>query len=454
VTVIKDIFDIEFMILRLWIKLAHCFIVFFLLIGNSWGQYMPLDLSEANQRVINPQRENDFQDSSLIKNGIDISIISNKGISLFIVPSFRTKISKNISYNYKVFLTNDPSYGPRIGSRYERSGNYTGPSKPGDLSTLQSYIYIDLNNIKARLGKFSPWNNHNQISGLDNVNNLSPIHGIEYQYKERRLKYTHGYYWLGYSSENDDVEGYSRFYATQKIEYNSRKFAFEVGDRVLYAGINQAFDWSYAVPFDPFILSIFNFGAPRNNDNHVIDMSFVYHIGNDLRIIGELILDEFQIDIADRLLDDDEYGYQLSAILNTDTPHLKRVAISHTRTTDYFGIHYGKSINYEIHGIPILSEYGPQVDRTEIRQNYHFKKDFIKGWVSIFRESRGENGALGTPWQLNSEISSQVNRTHLIGIETEILINLYKNYYSFIYVSFNDTNRPTCKLSLVYSLKL
>ena len=432
-------------------KLTYIPIAYALILNVSWAQYMPLDLLEANQRVIYQQPENILQDSSGKMYGMDISIISNSGTSLFFVPSFRKKIRENITYNYKLFLTTDSNYGPRIGSRYERSGNYTGPSKPGDLSILQSYIYIDLKSTKIRLGKFSPWDNNNRISGIINENYLSPIHGFELQYSFLSLKYTHGNYWLGYSSTNDDVDGYSRFYATQKIEYSGKYLNIEMGDRVLYAGINQAFDWRYIVPLDPFILSVFNFGAPENKDNHAIDMSFAWYVNDNLRISGKLIIDEYQIDADDRKLDADEYGYQISVILNTGRPYMRRIAINHTRTTDYFGIHYGKSVNYEINGIPILSEYGPQVRRTELIQNYYFKQDRLRGWVSLFRESRGENRILGTPWEIKSEQSEYENWTHRVGFETEILINLYKNYYSYLLFSLDDINGPIWNLSILYS---
>lgn len=436
------------------LRLVSWSITFFLITDVSYAQFVPLDINEAFYRTLNSPTIIEYVDTSSNGMGSDISLALQDGVSIFLLPSFNKSISKTISYHHKLVLTSNPNYGSRIGSTYERSGNFSGSRKPGDISILDSYLSYKLGNAILRFGKYSPWDGQGRLSYNANHFQLPPIQGFEYHYAFKRIGYTHGNYWLGYSSANDDDQGLSRFYATQKIEYKRKDLVVEVGNRVIYAGLNQTYNWRYAVPLDPFIISIFNFGAPQNIDNQAIHMSVVYNVTGKLKIIGKLIVDEFQIDSADRLLDDDEYGVQLSLIYCTGNKFFQSVSINHIKTTDYFGIHYGKSLNYEVQGLPILSQYGPQYERNEIIQNYSFFNRHFNGWISLFGESLGQNEILGTPWKPNPDTSIKRNMGHVLGFEAEMMSRFGKNIYGFGSFTIAEKRKPLYSLSVIYSIKL
>jgi hypothetical protein len=425
-----------------------------LTMSSSWckAQYMPLDVSEMYSRINVSTYDFTIHDSVSQKIKIDLSLVSENHGSFFISSTYSKMLNKNISYYYKLFFTNNPNYGPRIGSRYERSGNYVGPRKPGDVSTLRSYLYFDFEDITIRAGKFSPWGNPVYRFDIEHNHLLPPVYGFEYKYNLTHFQYTHGNYWLGYSSSGDNVVGYSRFYASQKLKYFGNYFNIELGDRVIYSGVNQPLNWSYLVPLDPFIISVFNFGAPSNNDNHAIDISFIVKPNDRFRIIGKAIIDEFGVDAADRVYSDDDYGIQISSILDTDNDYMKQIAINYIYNSDYLGIHHSKSTNFEIQGLPIFSVFGPQTRRIEVVNNFFLVNEKIKGWIAFYWQSQGKNRILGTPWNARATTSDHESWEIERGIDAEIFFQINERYNSFMYINISDTSSPLFEISLAYSI--
>lgn len=415
---------------------------------------MPLDVEEMLSRAQNMPINYFNSDSSRMHLGVDIGLSSENQGTLFITPSFRRNLNQNITYKYKLFITNNPDYGPRIGSRYERSGEYTGSKKPGDVSILQSYIQMNLTYSMVKLGKFSPWLGLPLRFNLEQNHHLPPVYGMEYTYEIDNIKYSHGHYWLGYSSAGDFAEGYSRFYATQKLILSWKYLDLGFGNKVIYAGLNQAMNWKYWIPFEPFLLSVFNFGAPSNNDNNALNYSFKFKPNAYLQFTGTLVIDEFEVDKADRKTNDDDFGFQLGSNFNMDNSYLKQVAVNYLYSSDYLGIHYSKSTNFEVLGLPIFSTFGPQTKRADIVAKLISSNRKLNSWISIYWQSQGANRILGTPWKPKATSIDDESWSTVIGIEAEMLILLYSRYYAFVYLNFDDSNSFVCNLSVAYTFNL
>jgi hypothetical protein len=430
----------------------------FLILGISLfiqkveAQFMPLDLSEMlnRSRIVKPQYSN--YDSSVSHVGLDISVLVMDQPSIFIVPYYRGDISSDISFYYKLFITNNPNYGQRIGSRYERTGGYTGAQKPGDVSILESYFQYAKGSLLIKAGKLHPANS--QYKRLELQHNFfnSAIYGFIYHMKFQQFKFTQAHYWLGYSSAGDIVEGYSRYYATQHLAFRSKYIDIEVGGRVIYAGLNQAVNWRYLAPLDPFILSVFNLGTPRNNDNHVIDLSLAIKPIHNISIIAKMVVDEFQVDYADRLIHDDDWGYQISISRIINSHYLKQIAINQLYASDYLGIHYEESTNYEIYGLPILSSYGPQVKRIELVGHFECIEQRVAGWIAFYSHSSGNKNIIGSNWNPKATSEDNENWKNVIGLEMEVMVHFYKRYYSFLHMEITETNHTVLMLSLTHSL--
>jgi hypothetical protein len=416
------------------------------------GQFMPLDTDEMQNRV-NPVRSARMGSDSLINQvGIDISLYAESHPSVFIVPYFQRQIQNHLSFHYKSIITNNPDYGPRIGSRYERSGEYTGSKKPGDFSTLEAYFLYQRRFLSIKAGKFNQAETNSSRIDIQNNIQLPPVYGLAYHFYLGIFKYSQAHYFLGYSSEDDFSSGYSRYYATQKISFQSNNLDISIGDRVIYSGIDQAVNWRYLAPFDPFLLDVFNFGAPTNNDNHAIDLSLAFNTHLGLRFVSKIVIDEFEIDSADRLTNDDDWGSMVSATYDTKNLFLKQISLRYLYASDYLGIHYEKSTNYEISGLPIFSEFGPQTKRVEIEGYYQVFNQQVEGWFAIYNQQSGKNKIIGSRWNPKATEEDLESWEYTMGIETEVLLKISDRYFSFLSVNIDNQRKTTFRLSFAYSI--
>lgn len=424
----------------------------YLFSGILIGQFMPLDTDEMQNRVNSLQAARLGSDSLLNQVGIDISLFAESQPSLFIVPHFQRRIQNHLSFHYKSIITNNPDYGPRIGSRYERSGEYTGSKKPGDFSTLEAYFLYQRGTLSIKTGKFTQAESNISRFDIENNTQLPPVYGLAISFYVGIFKYSQAHYFLGYSSENDFSSGYSRYYATQTLSFESNNLDISIGDRVIYSGIDQAVNWRYLAPFDPFLLDVFNFGAPTNNDNHAIDLSLAFNTRVGLKFLSKIVIDEFEIDSADRLTNDDAWGSVLGVSLDLKKMFLKQISIRHLYASDYLGIHYGKSTNYEVMGLPIFSEYGPQIKRLEIAGYYQYFNSRLEGWFAIYNQSSGRNNIIGSQWNPKASEEDFASWENTTGLETEVFLKISDHYVSFLRVNIDEKKKSTLNLSIAYSI--
>ena len=435
-------------------KTAVIIIFWIACIAIGKAQYMPLDVSEMQYRThtgIQNSRSNEIQEDH---NKIDVSLLFDEGLSIFVVPSLRIQISEHIDLYNRFILTTNSNYGPRIGSRYERSGNFTGPKKPGDASIIESNLYYSGKSISLKVGKMFPAFQTPSRKDIFNNYQLPSAFGIMYSFQLERVSYMHGYYSLGYSSEGDNAIGLNRYYAIQQLCVTLGRYKLVAGNRVLYAGSNQSIKLKYFTPLEPFVISVFNAGAPINNDNHVIDFGIFLDNPAGYEISAKLIIDEFEVDSADRKTDDDDWGLQLQFSKSMKDFWLSRVTISYFYSSDYLGIHRGNSINYEMNGIPVFSEYGPQVKRLDIINYLESDKINTFGWISFYIQSKGNHSILGTDWAPKATQDDLSSWMLSKGVEGEFLVQALKNYSTFLYFNIDDEFGMVVKLSLAHSFYL
>ncbi len=436
------------------LKFVHRALISLLSVATGVAQFMPLDVQEmkfrvnANSEIGQPQNSEKY-----FQYNLDFNSIIGKNIENFIVPSFRGRLSKTLVYNYRFVLTNSANYGPRIGSRYERSGEYTGSKKPGDVSTLESFLAFKSKRVYLQAGKCFPSDFKPGRRDIFNNFQLPGATGFLYVINFGFAKYSHGYFSLGYSSEGDINSGYTRYYATQHltITFGSNSNEIVIGDRVIYSGINQSVQWKYFTPLEPFLLSTFNFGSPENNDNHAIDIGVVLNNIVGFQLLGNAVIDEFEVDSADRMTNDDDWGLQLRISKEYEKQFLKKIALNSIYTSDYLGIHYSKSTNFEIYGLPIFSEYGPQVKRFELTSYFASVTAKSKGWISIYKHSQGKNSILGTSWEPKANSEDLASWRDVFGVESEILFEVKEKYFIFCYLNIDHRMNNTIQLSLAYS---
>ena len=162
-----------------------------------------------------------------------------------------------------------------------------------------------------------------------------------------------------------------------------------------------------------------------------------------------VVIDEFQVDYLDRITDDDDFGYQLSLSYKLNS-HITAIAFNHMYSSDYLGIHYGIATNYEVYGLPILSQYGPQTQRSELTCYFNIPKLRLKGWTALYSTTFGENRILGTAWNAKASLYDREGLRDITGFESEILINISQRYFGFVYVDLNSMNTHKLQIALAY----
>ena len=191
----------------------------------------------------------------------------------------------------------------------------------------------------------------------------------------------------------------------------------------------------------------------KNNDNHSIDFGVILNNIGGLQFLGKVVIDEFEVDSADRLTNDDDWGIQVIISKEYRNQFLEKISLNSIYSSDYLGIHYGKSTNFELYGLPIFSEYGPQVKRIELTSHFASNRACIKGWISIYKHSQGKNSIIGTKWYPKANAADLGSWREVFGVESELLFELREKYFAFFYLHIDEEFNRTIKLSLAYTLE-
>lgn len=126
--------------------------------------------------------------------------------------------------------------------------------------------------------------------------------------------------WLGYEhpavrfdyfiSRLDDVRYNDstlvRYISAHRLSFRKQNaFEFGLSEVALYGGYNRSLDWRYLNPFVPYYWEQWNRGS---DDNILFGLDFAIYWPRHSRIFGELLIDDFQIDLKS---EPNQVGYKL-----------------------------------------------------------------------------------------------------------------------------------------------
>lgn len=126
--------------------------------------------------------------------------------------------------------------------------------------------------------------------------------------------------WLGYEhravrfdyfiSRLDDVRYNDstlvRYISAHRLSFRKHNiFEFGLSEVALYGGYNRSLDWRYLNPFVPYYWEQWNRGS---DDNILFGLDFAIYWPRHSRIFGELLIDDFQIDLKS---EPHQVGYKL-----------------------------------------------------------------------------------------------------------------------------------------------
>ncbi|MFA7329552.1 MAG: hypothetical protein WC326_00625 [Candidatus Delongbacteria bacterium] len=205
--------------------------------------------------------------------------------------------------------------GESLLGTHTRRGGWTGRVAHATLSWEQENLQLE-------------WGRRSLAAGQDRISELGwPVHvppvdmfRLRLHTRDEHLSLELDGAQLG-STEDRELR---RWYARHRVVWRpagSRRLTLTCGDQVIFTGIQRGFDWSFLNPLVPFFLENFEGyseveheqDADQDNSSLFATWDGWLPLGERTRLgsYGELLVDEFQIDGADRRNLDDALGLTL-----------------------------------------------------------------------------------------------------------------------------------------------
>ncbi|MDP2361575.1 MAG: hypothetical protein Q8O14_12640 [bacterium] len=235
--------------------------------------------------------------------------------------------------------------------------------------------------LHATLGWETPWlvaewGRRNLGAGLDHLSELAwPAHLPPVDMFRFRLRRPDDVFSLETagarlgSSEDPDL---ARWFARHRFVWQPAhlRARFSLGDQILFSGRQRSFDWHFFNPFVPYFLENFegfseaDHGLGHDQDNSTLFATWdLWHDlpgGSRLTWYGEVLVDEFQIDAADRARLDDALGLTLGLALRRPLArqYMIRLRGEGSALSHWTYIHRGEETSYLQQGQVIGNEEG------------------------------------------------------------------------------------------------
>ncbi|MBC8489108.1 MAG: hypothetical protein H8D45_24060, partial [Bacteroidetes bacterium] len=339
----------------------------------------------------------DFQLDLYKKNesNLYIKIAPNINISNY-VPDIRSGVwlySKwdKFSFLAEPLLVND-YYGEEIlGEEYTRKG-VSG-------RFVNSYIRYSNNNYNIQFGRSPLWWGQSWESSVIISGDAPSFDYGSFDVTFGRFHYS---IFTGqlHSVKVDSIGRFKRYIGGKKLTYLSKnkRFIFSVGDLILYTGTNRSIELFYLNPIVPTFFADLERETERypwdgvDNDNAMIIFYGRYVFENNISAFFELLIDDFQMTIANRDTIPDALGYKFGI----DSPFtvFDKKSTFEFEYTRIFGNTYitrGWFTNWEDRNIPIGYKYGPDCQSLFLSVN-HWVKNKILLTVSNTYLEKGSMG--------------------------------------------------------------
>jgi len=159
------------------------------------------------------------------------------------------------------------------------------------------------------------------------------------------------------------------------------------GETLLSARRGNPLDLAYANPVMPLIVVQNDTGRTFSvgHDNLVLFGAARFQFG-PAQLLGELLVDDIQVDAADQQRTENQLGYALSGsfALPTLQPTIAQVGYRHLNTFTYMRPFYSET--YQFYNAPLGSELGPDADQVDGSVEYWPNGLLqLRGGVSLWR---------------------------------------------------------------------
>ena len=143
-------------------------------------------------------------------------------------------------------------------------------------------------------------------------------------------------------------------------------FELSVGETVLLSRGSRTLDLGYANPLMPFIVTQNDAGreGSETRDNIAAFLAVRGHAGRS-RVVGELLVDDIQIDAGDRALTPDQLGWRIEGRQGWGGAYSGAVGLEYARLNSFTYLRGYYTDVYQFVGRPLGSELGPDADRVQ-----------------------------------------------------------------------------------------
>ena len=196
-----------------------------------------------------------------------------------------------------------------------------------------------------------------------------------------------------HSVKVDSIGRFKRFISGKKFTYlsNDGKLLLNVGDLVVYSGLNRSIEFQYLNPVAPFFFADLEketeYLKGVDNDNAMIFFDGRYVINKPLSIFFEIFVDDFQITWSTR----DEFPDALAWKFGVDGA-LKfnnwpiTFELEYTKISGNTYITRGWFTNWEDRNIPIGYKYGPDCESLYLLADYWVNKNILFSGIITYLE--------------------------------------------------------------------
>lgn len=336
----------------------------------------------------------------------------NKHVQFFIEPSI---VSAHKGFDF-------------LHTKYERNG-FSGGFKNAFIKLVNQNQRITA--IFGRSIFF--WGqsiNSSIIKGLDS----GPLDYINISFKIDKIKYEILSAQLG-TIMDSNKNNYNRFLIGKRFSTNNSKLQIKFGELFIYSGINRGAELIYLNPLIPSFLIDINTSNFVSGDNYnsIIFTDFKYNYNDQISLIGEFILDDFQIDDTGR---ENKLGSKLGVYYENNSKF--EIFYEYTNINSFTYLHGGDFTSFHNYSRPIGYKYGPHARANDFLIRYNLKENLSFDFLVTLLE-KGEKTVMDN--NFSDEQSFQMSNSKFYRLFDLGLTKFWKNmcfqinYSNFPYVN-------------------
>ena len=264
----------------------------------------------------------------------------------------------NISLLAEPVIINKYYAAETIGRAYAR-GNISGRFS-------NAFIRYKMENSIIQLGRAPVWWGQSFSSSIIQSGSAQP-----YDHLAFKLNFSNFQFDLLAGQLTSDTtavgERVKRFISGHQLKWlpSHKRWFLAIGEQIIYTGVKRSFEFHYLNPIIPYWFAEIEEEEERNpsgteNENTILFIHGRYLINENMSMYGELVVDDFQIDLSYRDSIPDAIGFKVGldgsrTVFGRDMLFLFEFTTIGTWTYT----HWGEFTSWHNSNIPIGYKYGP-----------------------------------------------------------------------------------------------